>query len=381
MARLPFDPARVNPEPPAGRKPRAGSPLTVSAVARLIENLLATHVPARLSVVGEVSNFSERTHWFFSLKDAAATLRCVCFATSARKIGFTPRDGMQVVATGRLGYYDAQGHLQLYAEKIEPVGAGALDLRLRALVAELRALGYFDEQRKKPLPLMPRTVAVVTSRTGAALQDVINTARQRWAGCRLLLLDTRVQGAAAAPEIASAIHALSRDAAALAIDAIILTRGGGSLEDLWAFNERIVADAVYHCRIPLVAAIGHETDVTVAELVADRRCATPTQAAMVVIPDARALATQLDQTGQRLSTLVRRNLAQERQRLDALARHPLFRRPEHIYQPVRANLDRLAASLTAALPRRLRASAERLDALAPRLATRKLSTNTSASTP
>jgi exodeoxyribonuclease VII large subunit len=370
MARLPFDPDRVAGDSPAGPKPAGGRgarALTVSDVARLVKGVLAEHVPAPIRVVGEVSNFSQRMHWFFSLKDEAASLRCVCFATSARKVGFALTDGMQVVATGRLDYYDAQGQLQLYVDRIEPVGAGALDLRLRALCAELRGLGYFDDSRKKPLPLMPRRVAVVTSRTGAAWQDVVNTTRQRWRACPLMLLDVHVQGAAAAPEIAAAITALSRGGQRLGIDAIILTRGGGSIEDLWAFNERIVADAIYHCPIPLVAAIGHETDVTVAELVADRRCATPTQAAMVVVPDIAALEGQVRQMGQRLALVARRNIAQQRGRLDALAGHPMFRKPALMYQPIRTNLDRLAAALAAAWPRRVREARERLGILAPRL--------------
>jgi exodeoxyribonuclease VII large subunit len=373
--RLPFDPERVEGEKPVRRKTRrtagggaaAAPALTVSDVARLIKGVLAEHVPTPVRVVGEVSNFSQRTHWFFSLKDETATLRCVCFATSVRKMGIALQDGMQVVATGRLDYYDAQGQLQLYVDRVEPVGVGALDLRLRALCAELRGLGYFEESRKKALPLMPRGVAVVTSRTGAAWQDVVNTTRRRWRGCRLLLLDVHVQGAGAAPEIAAAIAALSRGGAGLGVDAIILTRGGGSLEDLWAFNERVVADAVYHCTLPVVAAIGHETDVTVAELVADRRCATPTQAAMVVVPDAEALAGQVAQMGQRLATVARRNVGQERARLEVLARHPLFRKPALMYQPIRANLERLAGALAGAWPRRIRAAAERLAGLEPRL--------------
>jgi exodeoxyribonuclease VII large subunit len=341
--------------------------LTVSEVSRLIQGMLADNLPAPIRVVGEVSNFSSRTHWFFSLKDEAATLRAVCFASSARRVGFALKDGMQVVATGRLDYYDAGGQLQLYVERIEPVGLGALDLRFRALCDELRRLRYFDEERKKPLPMIPRRVAVVTSRTGAALQDVIHTAHRRWDGCQLLLLDVRVQGATAAPEIAAAITALSRHGQRLGIEAIILTRGGGSIEDLWAFNERVVADAIYACAIPIVAAIGHETDTTIAELVADRRCATPTQAAMTLIPAGEALSQQVTQIEQRLTMLAQRYVRHERQRLDGLSRHPIFRRPGTIYKPIRERLDRLTIDLQAALPRAVRGARDRLTLLAPGL--------------
>ena len=256
-----------------------------------------------MRVVGEVSNLSDRTHWFFSLKDEGAAMRCVCFASNAKRVGFPMRDGMQVVVTGRVDFYDAQGSVQLYVDRIEPVGQGALELKLRQMIEELKGLGYFDLEHKQPLPTMPTRIAVVTSRSAAALQDVINTVNQRWAGCRLYLYDVRVQGEQAAGEIAEAIKRISKHGKKLGIDAVILTRGGGSIEDLWAFNERVVADAVYACGLPIVAAIGHETDTTVAELVADVRCATPTQAAMTLVPEREALHHQVHQLGQRLGLL------------------------------------------------------------------------------
>lgn len=367
MARLPFEPAplashdrpdSVDPAvPPAAAT--TGS-LTVSQIGALIKTALTDGLPAKVRVVGEVSNFADRTHWFFSLKDEQATLRCVCFASWARKIRVPIADGMQVVATGRIDFYDTQGHVQLYAESMEPVGQGALELRLRQLIDELRGLGYFDPAHKKPLPLVPQRVAVVTSRSAAALQDVINTARRRWRGCRLLLLDVRVQGEAAAPEIVQAITALARDGPRCAIEAIILTRGGGSLEDLWAFNHRLVAEAIYRCPVPIVAAIGHETDTTIAELVADARCATPTQAAMTLIPDQRALAHQVRQLGARLSLLTRQEAYRARQRLAAAVRHPLFRRPRHLVELAGQRLDTTGRRLRAALPRRIEPARQRL---------------------
>jgi exodeoxyribonuclease VII large subunit len=331
-------------------------------VAELLRGVLADAVPAPLRVVGEVSNLSDRTHWFFSLKDEAATLRCVCFATTARRIGFKLQDGMEVVCSGRLDYYDAGGQLQLYVERIEPVGQGALELRYRALCEELRKLGYFAPERKKPLPVMPTRVAVVTSRTGAALQDVLNTARKRWPGCQLYLLDVHVQGAAAAPQIAAALTALSRYGPHHGLDAVILTRGGGSIEDLWAFNERVVADAIFRCPLPVVAAIGHETDVTIAELVADVRCATPTQAAMTLIPDAAALTHQVDQLAGRLVLLVRREIERDRQRLEALAHHPLLRRPKDLLGLLGERLNLTVKALHAAVTRRVQRGREQLDA-------------------
>ena len=335
MGRLPFQSDPIQPDdgveptgdvdlPVPSQRVSGDQPLTVSTVAAMVRGVLADYLPSKVRVIGEVSNFSGRSHWFFSLKDEQATLSCVCFASSTRRVGFPVADGLQVIATGRIDYYDAQGRLQLYVDKLEPVGQGALELRFRALCEELRTAGYFDPVRKKPLPVIPRRVAVVTSRSAAALQDVINTAGQRWAGCGLLLYDVPVQGDDAAPRINAALRALSHDGARLGIDAIILTRGGGSIEDLWAFNERVVADAVLECSLPIVAAIGHETDTTIAELVADVRCATPTQAAMTLIPDRRALAHQLDQLSGRLPLLLKRQYTLNEQRLAGVLRHPIF---------------------------------------------------------
>jgi exodeoxyribonuclease VII large subunit len=379
VARLPFNPNMFSsppPMPPAPPSPPSPSrsrgsgdrPLTVTQLAGLVKETLLQGLPQKLRIIGQISNLSDRTHWFFNLKDAGASMRCVCFASNARRVSFPVKDGMEVIATGRIDFYDAQGNVQFYVDKLDPVGVGELELRYRALCDELRRLGYFEAERKKPLPVMPLGVAVVTSKTGAALADVINTAHKRWPGCRLMLLDVRVQGAAAAPEIASALNLLSRHGPRLGVDAIILTRGGGSMEDLWAFNERIVADAVYRCGLPIVAAIGHETDITIAELVADLRCATPTQAAMTLIPDQRALEDQVKQLGQRLRLVMSRHVRHDAQRLSAVEWHPVFRRPDQMYVPTRQRIEALAARLAMGLPRSVRGRREMVESLAARLA-------------
>lgn len=386
MARLPFNPDRDSAQPSSSSRSRSlpdsrvirggaasgtnsggGKVLTVSQISHLIKDALAAGLPPKVRVVGEVSNFSERAHWFFSLKDEGGSLRCVCFASAARRVSFPVADGMEVVATGRIDYFDAQGSLQLYVDALEPVGQGALEARYKALCEELRRAGYFDNERKKRLPSMPYRVAVVTSRSGAALQDVINTAGRRWGGCELLLVDVRVQGAAAAPEIAAAIDALSRQGKSLGIDAVILTRGGGSIEDLWAFNERVVADAIFRCALPIVAAIGHETDQTIAELVADVRCSTPTQAAMTLIPDRRTLQQQVTQLADRMTRMLRNRAESSRQRLASLARHAMFRRPERMVDPYREKFARLRERLVSSLPGRVKADADKLAALSRQL--------------
>jgi len=389
MPRLPFNPDRVPPakdippkatsrgglfggesdgDKPGGGKNDKDQPITVTQLAALIKDAIVAASPGRLRVVGEVSNFSQRSHWFFSLKDQGASIRCVCFASSARRISFPVEDGMQVVASGRLDFFDAAGNVQLYVDSLQPVGQGALEMRFRALCEELRQLGYFDPDRKKPLPAMPRRVAVVTSRSAAALQDVINTARKRWAGCELMLFDVRVQGSAAAPEIANALDALSKHGPRMGIDAIILTRGGGSIEDLWAFNERVVADAIFRCALPIIAAIGHETDTTVAELVADVRASTPTQAAMTLIPDRYTLDQQVQQLSHRLALVLRRQAESSRHRLDAAARHPLFRRPGDMLQPHADRLASLMGRLRLALPQRVRGEVDHIGTLERRFA-------------
>ena len=374
MARLPFNPNMFSSPPPLppqnappSRSRKEDQPLTVTQLAGLVKETLLQGLPSKLRIVGEISNLSNRTHWFFNLKDSGASMRCVCFASSARKVSFPVKDGMEVIATGRIDFYDAQGNVQFYVDKLEPVGVGELELKFRALCEELRNLGYFEVNRKKPLPPMPQGIAVVTSKTGAALQDVINTASKRWPGCRLMLLDVRVQGAAAAPEIARAINLLSQHGPALRIDAVLLTRGGGSMEDLWAFNERIVADAIFKCRLPIVAAIGHETDTTIAELVADLRCATPTQAAMTLIPDQRALTHQLTQLSHRLKLVSHRHVQHASQRLNAAAKHPFFRRADQMYAPIRQRIEGFASRLAAALPRMMRSKQDKLAALNAKL--------------
>lgn len=316
----PFDPDRALGAQDAGplfaAHGRPADHITVAEAAELIKRSLERHVPSPLRVIGQVSGLACRGHWYFSLKDESAVLRCVAWSSAARTFGFTPDEGTEVVATGHVSHYGPQGRTQLYVQALEPVGAGALELRFRAMCDELRGLGYFDEARKKPLPLLPGRIAVITSAAGAAVADVTATAAARLPAVGLLIVDTRVQGDGAAAQIARAIRWADANAAALRIDAILVTRGGGSPEDLWAFNEREVADAAFACRLPLVAAIGHESDTTVIELVADVRAATPTQAVMRLVPAGQELARQVDHLEQRLRFLVRRRCEREGERLD-----------------------------------------------------------------
>ncbi len=368
MPRLPFPrPDAAARSTSEGEVEAKGSKvMSVGQAAGLVRAVVG-ELPSGLKVSGEVSNLSQRGHWFFRLKDDAAVLDCVMFATAAGRVGFEVEAGMEVVATGRVDFYPPQGRLQLYVDALEPVGQGALELRLRAMVDALRELGYFAAERKKRLPTMPGVVAVVTSRNAAALQDVVDTARRRWKGCRLVLVDVRVQGVSAAGEIAAGLALVGRQAQAVGIEAVVLTRGGGSLEDLWAFNERVVADAVYACELPVVAAIGHETDTTVAELVADQRGATPTQAAMAVVPEAETLTQQIDQLEARLGVALKQYTKRSAEQW-VTHRQRLQQALPRMVTPGRERMTRLGHRLGRSLPLRFKPAQMATGRLAARLA-------------
>lgn len=306
-----FDPSKMAAS--GTRRAEETNPWTVAELAAAIGSTLSRHMPAKVRVVGEISNFTERTHWYFALKDSASLVNAVMFASSARRARFVPRAGQQVVVSGKVEFYEKLGRVTLIVESMEPVGAGALELALRALVEEIRGLGWLDEGRKRRLPGFPRRVAVITSRTGAALQDVLDTARRRCAAVEWVVCDVRVQGEGSAAEIAAMVRQVSAWRQDLGIDAILLTRGGGSIEDLWSFNDKEVARAIVESAVPVVAAIGHETDTTIAELVADVRAATPTQAAMRLTPDAVALVEQLSALGSRAEAAIRRAIDRGRE--------------------------------------------------------------------
>jgi len=374
-ARPAFNPAQMK----QSDAPQPGPPpaLSVSQLAANIDHALKQGLPAKLRVAGEITGFNDRTHWYFSLKDDSSVVSCVMFVSAVRRTVFDPANGMEVVATGSVSHFPKWGRTQLYVEALEPVGAGALELKYRQLVAQLREKGWFDDDRKQPIPRVPRAIAVVTSKTGAALQDVLDTLRRRAPFVDVLTIDARVQGDRAAPEIVSAINFLNARADQLGIDTIILTRGGGSMEDLWAFNEPSVAEAIVKSRLPVVAAIGHETDTTIAELVADLRAATPTQAAVRAAPDAAALLDHLHAAENRLrSTLARRGeraaerlrssraemtgalrarLHAESDRLHRAAAKLARKHPAAVYAARRTTLDDLSDRLARTMKRALRA--------------------------
>jgi len=293
---------------------------TVSRLTREVRTLLERGLGV-LWVGGELSNFSQPAsgHWYFSLKDRDTQVRCVMFRTKNVLTGFTPRAGTQVLVRGRVGVYEARGEYQLNVEHLEEAGVGALKREFERLKAQLAAEGLFAAERKRALPRFPRRIGIITSRSGAALHDILHVLRRRYPPAAVLIYPVAVQGAAAAPAL---VRALEFASARAECDVLILARGGGSLEDLWAFNDERVARAVRACVVPVVSGVGHEVDFTIADLVADARAPTPSAAAELVVPDRLACLEALERTDQRLHAGLRRELRLVGARLGA-AQHRL----------------------------------------------------------
>ncbi|WP_428937098.1 exodeoxyribonuclease VII large subunit [Fontivita pretiosa] len=342
---------------------KADQALTVSQLTAQIERALKTGLPATVYVRGEVSNFNRHRasgHLYFTLKDSTACIDCVMFRSDAAKLKFEPQDGMELLAGGRVAVYAPRGRYQLCVTTLAPLGRGSLELAFQQLCQKLRRQGLFDPGRKKPLPPYPTRIALVTSRSTAALQDMLKVLR-RFPWIRLYLYHVPVQGDGSAELIADGIRTLSRQAASIGgIDVIILARGGGSLEDLWAFNEEIVARAIADCSIPIVTGIGHEIDTSIADLVADYHAHTPTEAAQVVTANWKTVTDLIESAMMRLRRGLRNLVHQAAQRLASIQRHEFFRRPTDRLNQLRQLLDDRQRSLHFAAAQRLRAASARL---------------------
>jgi exodeoxyribonuclease VII large subunit len=372
-----FDPAEARgpkdtPDVGSGALKGAEGPaaMSVSALVARIKNALTEAFPQRVCVVGEVSNLSAPSsgHLYFSLKDAGASIAAAMWRSQAEKLKFRPTDGLEVVVEGRVDVYDTQGKLQLYVERITPRGAGALELAFRQLKEKLQAEGLFDPAHKKPLVRFPRAIGVITSATGAAVRDIQRTIHRRWPGLNVYLLPTTVQGDEAAGRIAEAVALLDAAAEGLDIDTIIVARGGGSLEDLWAFNEEVVARAVFAARTPIISGVGHEVDVTICDLAADVRAPTPTGAAELAVPDRREVVRHVAQLHRRLSRTTAEGLAAARQALRGLLRSGVFRDPLGRVRGYMQRMDELSSRLRAALHGGLARAGRRLEPATQRLA-------------
>ena len=346
---------------------RSAPILSPSQVSQYIKGFMdQDRLLSGLLVRGELSNYKmyPSGHHYFSLKDREGSLRCVMFRGDAASLRFRPENGMQVIAAGRVTVFPRDGQYQLYCSRLTPEGVGDLYLAFEQLKEKLSREGLFDPGHKKPIPNFPGTIALITSPAGAAVRDMVRILRARWPMSRVKILPVRVQGAGAAEEIAAAITWANAYAVA---DLIITGRGGGSMEDLWAFNEEIVARAIYASDIPVISAVGHEPDVTISDFVADLRASTPSNAAELAVPDRMELAGTLQSLGERLEGSMTQRLANSRRALNRLAASRAMTEPTAYFKDKRLLLDYQSRRLVHGLERSVSGQRERLGRLSAAL--------------
>ena len=346
--------------------------ISVSELNRYVKSILdAEAILQHVAVRGELSNYKiyPSGHHYFTLKDAESSLPCTLFKGSAAKLRFRPESGMQVTVTGRISVFLRDGAYRLYADNILPEGVGDLQQAFEQLRARLEAEGLFSRGAKKPLPAYPQKIAVITSGAGAAVHDIIRVARKRWPLTKIVVLPVRVQGPEAPAEIVGAIRYANRYRVA---DVIITGRGGGSLEDLWAFNDERVARAIFASELPVISAVGHEPDVTISDYVADCRAATPSNAAELAVPDREEIAQLLDSLQQRAEQALGKKLREYRRRLTDLQARPALtdagaclRAKRLQLERARADMERVCRHTLEAKNRRFTALSAKLDALSP----------------
>jgi exodeoxyribonuclease VII large subunit len=287
----------------------------------LIKVALEEKLPSRLIIKGEISDWKHHSsgHCYFSLKDENGILPCVMWASKFRKVKFTPEDGLAVLSTGYIDVYPPHGKYQFYVESMSPAGVGALQLAFEQMVKKLRNEGLFDDDHKKALPPYPMRIGILTSESGAALHDIADSIYSLWPCAKLFLYSVPVQGDGAADKIASALRDINNRNKQLKLDVLIVGRGGGSLEDLWAFNEEALARTIFKSKIPIISAVGHEVDTTIADLVADARASTPTKAGVVAVPDMQTVLRDLEKNERSLNKNIILRLAYQQQQLDESA--------------------------------------------------------------
>ncbi len=339
---------------------------SVSRLTRAIKEILENSFP-RIWVEGELSNFKRHSsgHFYFTLKDEHSQISCAMWRFRANQVLFQPQDGMKVLVEGDVQVYERGGNYQLIVQQIQPAGVGALQLAFEQLKHKLHAEGLFDERRKRPLPSYPERVGVVTSATGAAIRDIISVMQRRFPGVEIILRPVRVQGEGAAAEIAAAINDFNEFGQ---VDVLIVGRGGGSLEDLWAFNEEAVARAIFASKIPVVSAVGHEVDYSIADFVADRRAPTPSAAAEIVVRDRLEVLGQLQYYREKLTQTLLQTIQNYREQLKNRQVSYAFRRPlDQVYQNTQ-RLDELQRNIHTFMRHRLQLYRNRLENLERHLA-------------
>ncbi len=347
--------------------------ITISQLNKYVKTLLESDRNiAAVYIGGEISNFTNHYksgHLYMTLKDDNALVRAVMFRAAASKLTFVPQNGMKVIVKARVSLYEKEGSYQLYIDAMQPDGVGALQVAYEQLKAKLEQEGLFDQARKRPLVRYPRTVGVITSPTGAAVRDILNVLGRRYPMAKVLFAPVLVQGDGAPPQIVDAIQRMNAFAD---VDVLIVGRGGGSLEELWAFNDERVARAVYASRIPVISAVGHETDFTICDFVADLRAPTPSAAAELAVPDTASLLSALDARSARSKDLLRMAMERERRRLQNLSEKRCLRSPLFYVEERQMRLDYVTKAFCSAMDneihragRRLAADAAKLDALSP----------------
>ncbi len=320
---------------------------TVSQITSLIKTSLENSLPGQLTITGEISGFKRHSsgHCYFDLKDENAILSAVMWSSDFTKLKFKPENGLAVLAKGHIDVYPPQGKYQFYAESMIPAGMGAFQLAFEQMRKRLAAEGLFDDKHKKPLPKYPFRIGILTSQSGAALHDIVDSIRNRWPVAKLFFYDVPVQGEGAAEKIAAAIKDVNRRNVSLKLDVIVVGRGGGSMEDLWAFNEEVVARAIFASKIPVISAVGHEVDFTIADFVADARASTPTKAGVIAAPDIREVLQQMDSAGKRIRLNTESILKLSAQKLKTILAAAVFRSPLVIIQNRGQMLDEFESNL------------------------------------
>lgn len=338
---------------------------TVSTLTREIKELLEMSFP-RLWVEGEISNlkFHSSGHIYFTLKDEGAQINCALWRFRSNQLLFRPQDGMQILVEGEVQVYEKGGNYQLIVHQMQPAGVGALQLAFEQLKKKLQAEGLFDEQHKKPLPAYPERIGIITSPTGAAIRDIVSVIRRRFPAVQLILFPARVQGAGAAEEIAQAIQSMNEYGE---IEVLIVGRGGGSLEDLWAFNEEIVARAIFESKIPIISAVGHEVDFSIADFVADRRAPTPSAAAEMAVKDRLELAGVVNYYQERLGNALKKLISEYQERINAYRSSYAFRKPEDFVLQKMQRVDDLQKLITMSLNHSLALKTQHLQRLGKHL--------------
>ncbi|MBR3015952.1 MAG: exodeoxyribonuclease VII large subunit [Clostridia bacterium] len=349
--------------------------LSVSELNDYVRRAIASDPSLRfLSIRGEVSDFKKYAsgHWYFTLKDETSMIQCVCFRQNNMRLDFRPENGMQVVLTGAVGLYAERGQYQFYAESITRDGVGELYLKLEALKNKLMKEGLFDVTKKRPLPLLPRAIGVVTSRSGAVIHDIATVTRRRFPAMQIILRPAQVQGEGAAEDIAAGIAEIS---ALPNVDVVIVGRGGGSLEDLWAFNEEIVVRAIAACPVPVVSAVGHEVDVTLSDLAADVRAATPSVAAEVCVPEREALIATIGKMRDAMARALKNDMLSRQSRLALYEKRLAARHPAALMREAQGKAELLGHRLQSLMERQFTSLknktallTDQLNALGPRQA-------------